>query len=162
MYTFPEDRDHITLGLISDTHGLLRDEAVDALQDSDLIIHAGDIGALSVIDQLGAIADVVAVRGNMDRDEVAGKFPLTETVQVNEVLLYAIHDLGRLDLDPGVSGIEVVIFGHSHEPVIQKQDGILYVNPGSAGPRRFRLPVSLGKLHISGKTLNAELITLTV
>ncbi|KPK34487.1 MAG: phosphodiesterase [Nitrospira bacterium SG8_35_1] len=162
MYTFPEDRDHITLGLISDTHGLLRDEAVDALQDSDLIIHAGDIGALSVIDQLGAIADVVAVRGNMDRDEVAGKFPLTETVQVNEVLLYAIHDLGRLDLDPGVSGIAVVIFGHSHEPVIQKQDGILYVNPGSAGPRRFRLPVSLGKLHISGKTLNAELITLTV
>ncbi|UCH46137.1 MAG: metallophosphoesterase family protein [Nitrospiraceae bacterium] len=162
MYTFPEDRDHITLGLISDTHGLLRDEAVEALQDSDLIIHAGDIGALSVIDQLGAIADVVAVRGNMDRDEVAGKFPLTETVQVNEVLLYAIHDLGRLDLDPGVSGIDVVIFGHSHEPFIQKQDGILYVNPGSAGPRRFKLPVSLGKLHISGKTLNAELITLTV
>jgi putative phosphoesterase len=162
MYTFPEDRDHITLGLISDTHGLLRDEAVDALQDSDLIIHAGDIGALSVIDQLGAIANVVAVRGNMDRDEVAGKFPLTEIVQVNEVLLYAIHDLGRLDLDPGVSGIQVIIFGHSHQPVIQKQDGILYVNPGSAGPRRFKLPVSLGKLHISGKTLNAELITLTV
>lgn len=162
MYTFPEDRDHITLGLISDTHGLLRDEAVDALQDSDLIIHAGDIGALSVINQLGAIANVVAVRGNMDSDEVAGKFPLTETVQVNEVLLYAIHDLGRLDLDPGVSGIQVVIFGHSHEPVIQKQDGILYVNPGSAGPRRFRLPVSVGKLHVTGKTLNAELITLQV
>jgi hypothetical protein len=162
MYTFPEDKNHFTLGIISDTHGLLRDEAVDALQDCDLILHAGDIGAPSVIDDLGAIANVVAVRGNMDRDEIAGKFPLTETIQLKEVLLYLIHDIGRLDLDPGVSGIQAVIFGHSHEPVIHKQDGILYLNPGSAGPRRFKLPVSVARLYVKGKKLDAELITLKV
>jgi len=162
MYTFPEDKNHITLGIISDTHGLLRDEAVDALQDCDLILHAGDIGAPSVIDDLGAIANVIAVRGNMDRDEIAGKFPLMETIQLKEVMLYLIHDIGRLDLDPGVSGIKAVIFGHSHEPVIHKQDGILYVNPGSAGPRRFKLPVSVARLHVKGKKLDAELITLKV
>jgi len=162
MYTFPEDKNHFTLGIISDTHGLLRDEAVDALQDCDLILHAGDIGAPSVIEELSAIANVVAVRGNMDRDEIAGKFPLTETIQLKEVLLYLIHDIGRLDLDPGVSGIQAVIFGHSHEPVIHKQDGILYLNPGSAGPRRFKLPVSVARLYVKGKKLDAELITLKV
>jgi hypothetical protein len=160
MYTFPEDKNHFTLGIISDTHGLLRDEAVDALQDCDLILHAGDIGAPSVIEELSAIAHVVAVRGNMDRDEIAGKFPLTETIQLKEVLLYLIHDIGRLDLDPGVSGIQAIIFGHSHEPVIHKQDGILYLNPGSAGPRRFKLPVSVARLYVKGKKLDAELITL--
>jgi putative phosphoesterase len=162
MYTFPEDKNHFTLGIISDTHGLLRDEAVDALQDCDLILHAGDIGAPSVIEELSAIAHVVAVRGNMDRDEIAGKFPLTETIQLKEVLLYLIHDIGRLDLDPGVSGIQAIIFGHSHEPVIHKQDGILYLNPGSAGPRRFKLPVSVARLYVKGKKLDAELITLKV
>ena len=162
MYTFPEDKNQISLGLISDTHGLLRDEALDALQGCDLIIHAGDIGSPSVIDGLGAIANVVAVRGNMDRDEIAGKCPLTEIIQLNEVLLYVIHDIGRLDIDPKASGIEAVIFGHSHQPIIQKQKGILYVNPGSAGPRRFKLPVSVGKLHIKGNKLDAEIIKLKV
>ena len=148
------------IGVISDTHGLLRPEAVKALEGVELIIHAGDIGDPRILRQLARIAPVHAVRGNTDRGDWAANLPHTRVVEVGGVHLYVLHELFTLDLDPAAAGIEAVIFGHSHKPHMQCQNGVLFLNPGSAGPRRFTLPVTLGLLHIDNLSLHAELVKL--
>lgn len=148
----------VTLGLISDTHGLLRPEAVEALRGSDHILHAGDIGAPEILEALTKIAPVTAVRGNVDTASWARALPETEVVRAGGVSLYILHDLGRLDLKPEAAGFRVVVYGHSHHPKIEEKNGVLYFNPGSAGPRRFHLPVSVGKLMIKAGTVRAELV----
>lgn len=151
----------MNVGLISDTHGSLRPEAVDALRGSDRIIHAGDVGDPAIIDRLQAIAPVTFVRGNIDREPWAAAWPETEVVEVGGVHLYVLHDLSALDLDPVAAGFAVVIYGHSHKPVCERKRGVLFVNPGSAGPRRFSLPISVGRLTVSGSDVEARLIELS-
>ncbi|HYQ48237.1 MAG TPA: metallophosphoesterase family protein [Thermodesulfovibrionales bacterium] len=148
------------IGIISDTHGLVRPEAMIALAGSDIIIHAGDIGSPDVLRTLSAIAPVVAVRGNTDRDRWAARLSVTETVQIENMLLYIIHDLSCLDLDPGAAGIRAIISGHSHMPSIGEKNGVLHLNPGSAGPRRFDLPVTLAHMTVRQGTLQQEIIYL--
>jgi hypothetical protein len=148
------------IGVISDTHGLLRPSAIEALKGVDLIIHAGDIGRPIVIATLREIAPVFSVRGNMDRDDWARELPATEVVPCGEVLIYVLHSIDDLDLDPTASGFHAVISGHSHRPSIKQRDGVLYLNPGSAGPRRFNLPISLALLAVDGHSLDARLIEL--
>jgi len=150
------------IGIISDTHNLLRKEAVSALQDADLIIHAGDIGDLQIIDKLKAISPVVAVRGNMDNELRAYDLKRTEVVDTGGHTIYVLHDLGRLDIRPSSSDIRVIVQGHTHRPAIYEHEGVLYINPGSAGPRRFKLPVTVALLDIEGKKLSAEIIDLKV
>jgi putative phosphoesterase len=150
------------VGVISDTHGLIRPEAIAALQGVDLIIHAGDIGAPEVMTALGRIAPVKAIRGNNDRDAWARGFPETDLVQVGAVSIYVLHDLAALDLDPKAAGIQVVISGHSHRPKAERKDGLLYLNPGSAGPRRFDLPIGLARMSISGPEVEYHLVELEI
>ncbi|HEX9867491.1 MAG TPA: metallophosphoesterase family protein [Candidatus Tectomicrobia bacterium] len=150
------------LGIISDTHGLLRPEAVNALAGATLIIHAGDIGTPEVLEALRAIAPVVAVRGNNDKGNWAQALPETEVVEVGGVALYVLHDVKALDLDPAAAGFHAVISGHSHRPDMAKRQGVLFLNPGSAGPRRFSLPVSVARLTICGATIEAQLVELAV
>jgi uncharacterized protein len=152
--------ERIEFGVISDTHGLLRPEAVEALEGVDMIIHAGDIRNPEVLEALRVIAPVVAVRGNNDTDDWALTLPETEVVEVGCVALYVLHDVHALDLDPAAAGFDAVISGHSHQPAMARRHGVLFVNPGSAGPRRFKLPVSLARLSIRGETLDARLINL--
>ena len=149
------------IGVISDTHGLLRPQAVEALQGMDLIVHAGDIGEPKILEDLERIAPVRAVRGNTDRGEWARALPLTQVVEAGGLQLYVLHDLHTLDLDPGAAGLAAVIFGHSHRPHLERKDGVLYLNPGSAGPRRFTMPVSLAYLKVQGPFLQAEFIPLS-
>jgi len=148
------------IGVISDTHGLLRPEALDALRGSDVIIHAGDIGDPNILDKLAQIAPVTAVRGNVDREKWARKIPETNVLEAGGASIYVLHDLQRLDLKPEAAGFAAVISGHSHVPKQETKNGVLYFNPGSAGPRRFRLPVSVGRLDVSGGTVEAELMML--
>ncbi len=148
------------IGVISDTHGLLRPEAVRALRDSESIIHAGDIGKPEVLDALQALAPVKAVRGNMDREPWARGLPKTEAFAIDQVAVYVLHDLREMDLVPEDVGFNLVVSGHSHQPSIQERNGVLFVNPGSAGPKRFRLPVSIALLHILGASVDAELVPL--
>ena len=150
----------IGVGVISDTHGLLRREAVDALRGSDHIIHAGDIGASEILDQLASIAPVTAIRGNVDKAEWCRKLPETEVLELGGISIYIIHDLARLDLKPQAAGFSVVISGHSHIPRQERRAGVLYFNPGSAGPRRFKLPVTLGRLTVEANRVAAEIIPL--
>ena len=150
------------VGLISDTHGVLRDEALDALAGSDLIVHAGDIGDPEILDRLAALAPVRAVRGNNDRGAWAAAIPETDRVDVGGVALYVLHDIAELAIDPGASGCRVVVAGHSHRPAHAVRDGVHFVNPGSAGPRRFRLPVSVARLSVDGDRIAVELVELTV
>ena len=145
------------IGVISDTHGLLRPEAVKMLRGSEHIIHAGDIGAPEIIPELEKIAPVTAIRGNVDTQEWAGRFPETEVVELAGLYLYIIHDANALDLNPKAAGFAAVISGHSHKPKQEVKDGVLYFNPGSAGPRRFTLPISLGRLTIDGGHLSGEI-----
>jgi putative phosphoesterase len=152
----------IRIGLISDTHGLLRPEARIALSGVDRIIHAGDICDAQVLEQLGRIAPVVAVRGNNDRGAWAAALQEKETLEVGGVALHVVHDLKELDVEPETAGFDVVISGHSHKPSITMERGVLFINPGSAGPRRFRLPISLGFLEIADGTPKARLQTLVV
>jgi putative phosphoesterase len=151
-----------TVGVISDTHGLLRPEAVAALAGVERIVHAGDIGSPDVLTQLGRVAPVVAVRGNNDRDAWAADIPETEVVEIGGVSLYLLHDLHELDLDPRAAGFAAVIAGHSHQPRMDERDGVLYLNPGSAGPRRFKLPISLARLTVAGARVQARLVTLEI
>jgi len=137
------------IGLISDTHGLLRPQALDFLLGCDHIVHGGDIGGPEILQQLGAIAPVTAVRGNNDRAAWAEAVPETDFLQVGATFIYALHDLALLDIDPAGAGVQVVVSGHTHQPAVQERGGVLYVNPGSAGPRRFRLPISLGELTVA-------------
>jgi putative phosphoesterase len=148
------------IGVISDTHGLLRPSAMEAMKGVDLIIHAGDIGRPIVLETLREIAPVFAVRGNMDKGEWAREVPATEVVECGEVLIFVLHSIEDLDLDPAASGFHAVISGHSHRPSIKQRDGVLYLNPGSAGPRRFKLPISLALLALDGASLDARLIEL--
>ena len=148
------------IGVISDTHGLLRPEAVAALRGAERIIHAGDIGTPDLLSSLAEIAPVTAVRGNNDKGAWAARIPSTELIEAQGVSIYVVHDVHELDLDPAAAGVGVVIAGHSHQPSQEVRGGVLFFNPGSAGPRRFRLPISLGRLHIERSTARAELITL--
>lgn len=150
------------VGIISDTHGLLRPEAVDVLQGSELVIHAGDIGSANVVERLLEIAPVVAIRGNVDTGEWAARFPEDEVIRVQDKLFYVLHNLNEIDLDPVAAGFDVVISGHSHKPLINKKDGVLYVNPGSAGPRRFKLPVAVAMLRVTSEDIQAHIQELIV
>ncbi len=156
----PTTQKPITLGVISDTHGLLRPEAIEALQGSDLILHAGDVGALEILEALAEIAPVNAIRGNVDTALWARALPETEVVAAGGLSIYMLHDLDRLDLKPEAAGFRAVVYGHSHEPKIEEKNGVLYFNPGSAGPRRFHLPVSVGRLVIEAGKVRAESIEL--
>lgn len=150
------------IGVISDTHGLLRPEAVELLRGSEHIIHAGDIGAPEIIGELQKIAPVTAIRGNVDTQAWARKFAETEVIELGGVFLYVIHDANALDLNPKAAGFAAVISGHSHKPKQEFKDGVLYFNPGSAGPRRFQLPISVGQLHILDGDIEGKLLTLAV
>ncbi len=148
------------VGVISDTHGLLREQAVDALRGADLILHAGDVGTPEVLAHLRELAPVFAVRGNVDRDRWAMRLPASRTVTVGRFLFYVLHEISQLDLDPAAAGIAAVVVGHSHQASIASRDGVLYLNPGSAGPRRFHLAASIALVHISAKGLRAEIVEL--
>ena len=150
------------VGLISDTHGLVRPEALAALAGSDHIIHAGDIGAPQVLDALRELAPVTVVRGNNDREAWARGIAETETLRLEGALVHVIHDLAELAIDPRAAGVRAVVAGHSHKPCARVEDEVLYVNPGSAGPRRFSLPISIGHLYVEGVRVRAELVTLEV
>jgi uncharacterized protein len=150
----------IRVGLISDTHGLLRPEALTFLEGCDHIVHGGDICDASVLEALSAIAPVTAVRGNNDHGSWASRLRETELFQVGEIFICAIHDLADLDIAPSAAGVKVVVSGHSHRPSVEWRDGILYVNPGSAGLRRFKLPVSIGELTVTGSSVSARTVEL--
>ena len=149
-----------SVGVLSDTHGLLRPEALAFLRGADHIVHAGDIGDAGVLEALRHIAPVTAVRGNNDFGAWAEKIAETELVKISGVSIYVLHDLKQLGPDPVAERFHVVVSGHSHQPRIDERDGVLYVNPGSCGPRRFKLPISLGELRISGKSVKAKLVEL--
>ena len=150
------------VGLISDTHGLLRSAAVAFLRGSDFIIHAGDIGDANVLRELNALAPVTVVRGNNDRGPWATAIAESQVLRVGDVFIYVIHDLAELDLDPATAGFQVVVSGHSHKPAVQTRNDVLYVNPGSAGPRRFRLPIAAAELEIAGASVKANVVELEV
>ena len=149
-----------TIGLISDTHGLLRPQAVRALDGCDLIIHAGDVGKPEIIDQLQAVAPVVAVRGNIDKGEWASRLPLTAAVETVSPRIYVIHDVHELDIDPAAAGFAILVSGHSHKASREERSGVLYLNPGSAGPRRFRLPITLARLDLGHSAWEVRFIEL--
>lgn len=150
------------VGLISDTHGLLRPEAIAFLRGSDFIVHAGDIGDAGVLKELKALAPVTVVRGNNDKGRWAEDIAETEVLQIGDVFIYVLHNLAELDLDPVAAGFRIVVSGHSHRPSVEDRDGVLYVNPGSSGPRRFKLPVAVGELEIVGHSVNAKVVELEV
>ena len=148
------------IGLISDTHGLLREEALEALRGSELIIHAGDVGDSNILDALRKIAPVVAVRGNVDTAEWAKLLPETAVAAAGAVNIYVLHDLNALDLDPTAAGFHVVVSGHSHKPGRSERNGVVYINPGSAGPRRFSLPITVARLNLGVRPWSVEFIDL--
>jgi len=150
----------VTIGVISDTHGLLRPEAVAALQGSEHIIHAGDIGDPAILDKLRQIAPVTAIRGNVDRESWAASIPDTNVLEIGGITIYVIHNLQELDLKPEAAGFAAVIYGHSHVPKREMKGGVLFFNPGSAGPKRFRLPVTVGRLRIRNWRLETEIVEL--
>ena len=151
-----------TVGVIADTHGLLRPEAAAALAGSELIVHAGDVGSAEVLDTLREIAPVVAVRGNNDNGAWAATLQATEVVEIGGVFLYVLHDLRELDFDPAATKFHAVIAGHSHRPRIDHRDGVMFLNPGSAGPRRFALPVAVARLQVHGGRVRGEIVELAV
>jgi putative phosphoesterase len=152
----------ILVGVISDTHGLMRPEALAALQGSDLILHAGDVGKPEVIEALSSIAPVHAVRGNIDTASWAASLPLNDFVEVDACRFFMLHRVAELDFAPEDAGFSAVVFGHSHQPLIEKRQGVLFLNPGSAGPRRFKLPVSVARLRVEGADMAAEIVELNV
>ena len=152
----------IIVGVISDTHGLMRPAAMAALRGSDLIIHAGDVGAPEVLDTLRGIAPTFAVRGNVDTASWAARLPLTERVAAGGLSFFVLHEIAQLDLDPAAAGLAAVVFGHSHMPSIETRGGVLFLNPGSAGPRRFKLPVAVARVRVAGRQLRPEIVELQV
>jgi putative phosphoesterase len=148
------------IGLISDTHGLLRNEALQALSGSDLIIHAGDVGDSQILDALRRIAPLVAVRGNIDTAEWAKSLPETAVAEAGSANIYVLHDVNALDLDPSAAGFQIVVCGHSHKPARSERNGVLYINPGSAGPRRFHLPITIARLDVSVTPCSVEFVDL--
>lgn len=152
----------LRVGVISDTHGLLRPQARAFLLGCDHIVHGGDITDASVLDELSKIAPVTAVRGNNDRGAWAEKIRETELITIGDIRIYAIHDLGDLDIDPHAAGVHVVVSGHTHKPLTQEREGVLFVNPGSAGPRRFKLPISIAELTIEGARVSSRTVELEV
>jgi putative phosphoesterase len=150
------------IGLISDTHGLLRPEAKSFLRGCDHIVHGGDVGNAGILHELASLAPTTVVRGNNDVGLWADRLRETELVQLGDVFLYAIHDLAQLDIDPHAAGVDVVISGHSHRPLIEERDGVLYVNPGSAGPRRFTLPIAVAELVVAGTSIVPRIVELSV
>jgi uncharacterized protein len=150
------------LGVISDTHGLMRPEAIVALRGVDLVIHAGDVGKPDVLDRLREVAPAYAVRGNVDDGAWADRLPATDIVEVGECLFYVVHNIADLDLDPPTAGFAAVVFGHSHQPSIDVRDGVLHLNPGAAGPRRFTLPVTLARVRVEGREVVPEIVELAV
>ena len=152
----------IVVGVISDTHGLLRPEAVDALRGADMIIHAGDVGNPELIDALRGIAPTFVVRGNIDKGNWADALPLTEVVEVGGRLFYVLHEISQLDFDPAAADFAAVVFGHSHVPSIETRAGVLFLNPGSAGPRRFKLPVTVAHIRVKNRQLRPKIVELQV
>ncbi len=150
------------VGVISDTHGLTRPQALSALEGSDLVIHAGDVGKPEVLEALKSIAPVIAVRGNIDKGQWARELPDTTVVKIGQILIYVLHNVKELDLDQQAVDFHVVIAGHSHRSSVIERNGVLFLNPGSAGPRRFKLPVSVARLRVEGTSVNAELVELKV
>jgi len=148
------------VGIISDTHSLLRPQAIEVLSRTDFIIHAGDIGSIDVIHQLREIAPVTAIRGNIDKGQWASEFSDDEVLEIDGRQIYIIHNLFDLDLDPVVAGFDVVVSGHSHKPSIERLNGVLYVNPGSAGPRRFSLPIAVAQLELKPETIDVRVVEL--
>jgi putative phosphoesterase len=149
------------IGLISDTHGLVRPEALTALKGSELIIHAGDIGKPEVLEALKTIAPVIAIRGNNDRDSWAKGIPDLLDLKINGLKIFVIHNVNELEHD-SVEGFQAVISGHSHKPSVMSRDGVIFINPGSAGPRRFKLPIAVGRLQISGAMMRAKILNLEI
>ena len=152
----------MNIGVISDTHSLVRPEALAALEGCELIIHAGDIGSPNVLDALRVIAPVVAVRGNIDKGPWAEELPDTDVIRADGALIYVLHNLNEIDLNPAAAQMHAVIAGHSHEPSVATKAGVLYVNPGSAGPRRFKLPVAVARMNVTGSNVTADLVLLDV
>lgn len=152
--------DNCNIGIISDTHGRLRNEVENALKNSDLIIHAGDIGGMKILDSLKKFAPVVAVRGNNDKGNFGKRFSKTEAIEIGNKILYVIHDLSELDIEPEAANISAVIYGHSHKPSIEFKNNVLYLNPGSAGPRRFKLPVCVAHILIEDEKITASVTEL--
>jgi len=150
------------IGVISDTHGLIRPEALEALKGVELIIHGGDIGKVEVLESLSSIAPVCAIRGNNDHGVWAKKLPDILKIQINGVKFYVIHNVNELAIDPGAAGIHSVVSGHSHKPSVARRGDVLFINPGSAGPRRFKLPIAVSKLSVLAGTLEAEIIELKI
>jgi uncharacterized protein len=148
------------LGLISDTHGLLREEALGALRGVDLILHAGDVGAPEILETLRTVAPVIAVRGNVDTDKWAQALPVAQTIETGAATIYMLHNLKELDVKPASPGFAIVVSGHTHQPLQIEKDGVLCVNPGSAGPRRFQLPVTVARLNLGVRSWQVEFINL--
>jgi uncharacterized protein len=151
----------LRVALLSDTHGLLRAAARAFAVGCDYIIHGGDIGSAQILDELAAMAPLFAVRGNNDTQRWAAHLPETEMIPVGGAFVYVIHDLSQLNIEPHAAGVQVIVSGHSHRPLVEKRDGILYVNPGSCGPRRFKLPISVGELIVEGTQVSARTVELT-
>jgi uncharacterized protein len=152
----------VIVGVLSDTHGLLRPEALDALRGKDMILHAGDVGDLEILEALRRLAPVTAVRGNVDRGELARELPSVALLDCGGASVYMLHDLATLDLTPRVAGIRVVVSGHTHKPLIREENGVLYLNPGSAGPRRFKLPITVAELTVENGVPSARIVELPV
>jgi putative phosphoesterase len=153
-------QNELRVGLVSDTHGLLRPEARAFLAGCDYIVHGGDVGNAEILDDLALMAPLIAVRGNNDTQIWAARLAQTELVRVGNIFLYVIHNLEELDIDPAAAGVRVVVSGHSHQPKVEERAGILYVNPGSCGPRRFKLPISAGEITVSGSAVKARIVDL--
>lgn len=149
------------IGVLSDTHGLLRPEVLTALDGVDHILHAGDVGAPDILVRLARIAPLTAIRGNIDRSGPCAQLPATETVELAGHLFHLVHALNDLDIKPESAGVSAVLYGHSHKPGVESRNGVVYLNPGSAGPRRFSLPVSLAKIYLSAGEVRPELISLS-
>ncbi|HEY1313637.1 MAG TPA: metallophosphoesterase family protein [Steroidobacteraceae bacterium] len=150
----------LRIGLIADTHGLLRPEARAFLAGCDYIVHGGDIGRAEILDELGAMAPLIAIRGNNDTAPWAAALPQTELVRMGGIFVYVIHNLAELAIEPAARGVRAIISGHSHIPRVAEKDGVLYVNPGSCGPRRFKLPICIGELLLTGSRLSARVVDL--